>query len=90
MDQQRGQRELYNGFGDGLSLAFEIALTPAIFAGLGFLADRHFGLFPVFTLSLLLFAVVGNFVRLWIRYDAQMKVHEAEGAWAKKPKSVTP
>lgn len=73
-----------NGFGDGLSRAFEIALTPAIFGGLGFVVDRMTGTVPVFTIGLLLFALVGMFARTWFAYDAQMRQHEADGVWSRK------
>ena len=38
------------GFGDGLSAAFELVVTPAIFGFLGFLLDRLLGTVPLFTL----------------------------------------
>lgn len=78
MDHLRAKRELNQGFGDALATAFEFAATTALFAGLGYLLDRWLGLFPLFTLVLLTFAVVGQFVRLWYAYDAKMRRHEAE------------
>jgi F0F1-type ATP synthase assembly protein I len=41
--EQRARRELNNGFGDALSRAFELAATPAIFGGIGWLLDRWLG-----------------------------------------------
>jgi len=73
----RHRRDLHRGFGGAFSAAFELALTPAVFAGLGYLLDGWLGLFPVFTLGLLGFALVGMFVRAWYAYDAQMRAHEA-------------
>lgn len=81
------RRELYNGFGDGLARAFELAVTPAIFGLMGYGLDRWLGLFPLFTIVLLLFALVGEFVMMWIRYDAEMKRHEADAVWNRKHRS---
>lgn len=78
------KRDLYNGFGNGLSRAFELAVTPAVFGGIGYAVDRAVGMVPVFTIVLLLLALGGMFVRMWYGYDAEMKAHEADGAWAPK------
>lgn len=75
------KRDLYNGFGNGLSRAFELAVTPAVFGGIGYVLDRVFGLVPVLTIALLLLSLVGMFVRMWYGYDAEMKAHEARGPW---------
>lgn len=79
---KRDTRDLYNGFGNGLSRAFELAVTPAVFGGIGYLLDRRFDMVPVFTIALLVLALVGMFVRMWYGYDAEMKAHEATGPWA--------
>jgi hypothetical protein len=47
------RRDLYNGFGDAYSRAFEMVVTPAIFGLIGwFLIDARLGTRPVFTLAL--------------------------------------
>ena len=74
--------ELYNGAGEGMSRAMELALTPAIIGGLGYLLDRWLGLVPVLTIVFFLIAMVGLVARLWYSYDAQMKLHEQAGPWA--------
>ncbi len=76
------QGDLYNGFGEGLSRAFELALTPAIIGGLGYLLDLWLGLLPVFTIVFFLIAMVGLIARMWYGYDARMKEHEQAGPWA--------
>ena len=76
------QGELYNGFGEGLSRAFELALTPAIIGGFGYLLDRWLGLLPLFTIIFFLVAMVGLIARMWYGYDARMKEHERTGPWA--------
>jgi hypothetical protein len=72
------KRQLNRGYGDGLTRAMEIVLTPVIFGFLGGLLDSWLGTRPGFTIGLAAFAVVGVFVKLWIRYDQDMKAHEAK------------
>ena len=79
---QGSQGELYNGAGEGLSRAFELALTPAIIGGFGYLLDRWLGLLPVLTIVFFLVAMAGLMARMWYAYDARMKEHEAAGPWA--------
>jgi hypothetical protein len=81
LDLLRHKRELHNGFGDGLTRAFELAVTPAIFGALGFAIDRTADVFPLFTFLLGLLAVIGMFVKLWYAYDAEMRAHEAASPW---------
>lgn len=61
----------------------EMALTPAVFAGLGWLVDRAVGTAPAFLIAFVIFSVVGMFVRTWIGYDADMRKHEAGQAWTR-------
>ena len=76
------QSELYNGAGEGLSRAFELALTPAIIGGAGYLLDRWLGLVPVFTILFFLVAMAGLMARMYYGYDARMKAHDAASPWA--------
>ncbi|MGH9185351.1 MAG: AtpZ/AtpI family protein [Acidimicrobiales bacterium] len=71
------RRQANEGFDDGLAKAFELAITPAIFAFFGWLLDRWIGTSPLFVV--LLFAVVMAYEvwRLFVRYDADMRDHEA-------------
>ena len=84
MDLQAERRELYNGFGNAMSLGIEFALGPVIFGGLGWLLDRWIGIAPVLTVLLAVVGVVAAFVRTWYRYDAEMKVKESEAVWNSK------
>jgi F0F1-type ATP synthase assembly protein I len=54
----RAKRELNSGFGNALSRAVEIAVTPIIFGFLGYLLDGWTGTRPLFmlTFGLLVFA----------------------------------
>lgn len=73
---QSDRRDLYNGFGDALSRAFELVVTPAIFGWLGWLLDHRLGTTPLFTMTLafLVFLYVGW--RLWTGYESDMRDHE--------------
>ena len=76
------QTELYNGAGEGMSRAFELALTPAIIGGFGYLLDRWLGLVPVLTIVFFLVAMAGLMARMYYSYDARMKEHDAASPWA--------
>ena len=77
-DQSRG--EVNRSLDDGLSKAFELALTPAILGALGWLLDQRLELTPLFTLVGFFLGVVGTSLSLWYRYDASMKVQELAAA----------
>jgi F0F1-type ATP synthase assembly protein I len=70
--------------GEGFSRAFEFAATPGVFAAIGYGLDRLFGTRPWIMIGLTLFAVVGMFVKMWIDYDASMKIHEQSAIAAKR------
>jgi len=78
------QRDLYNGAGEGQSRAFELAVTPAILGGFGFLLDRWLGLTPILTIIFFLVATAGVIARMYYGYAAKMAEHEAAGPWAAK------
>ncbi len=63
---------------DSLGRGMDAALTLLVFLGLGALIDRWLGVFPVFTIVLVVFAAVGTFVRMKFVYDAAMERHEAQ------------
>ena len=63
---------------DSLGRGMDIALTLLAFLLIGYLVDRWLGLFPTFTITLVLFAAVGTFIRLKYTYDATMERLEAE------------
>jgi hypothetical protein len=63
------------GFGDGLSAAFEMVVTPAIFGVLGFFLDRFLGTVPVFTL---VFSVAVLSYMVWKFWAQYMRDSEAE------------
>jgi F0F1-type ATP synthase assembly protein I len=72
------QRDLHRGFGNALARAFEFAGTLGVFVVVGYLLDRWLGTEPWITLAAALFCVVGQFVKLWAAYTAEMQRHESE------------
>jgi F0F1-type ATP synthase assembly protein I len=60
-----------------LSKGLEFVGVLVVFFGLGWLADRALGTAPLFTIVLILLGVIGQFVRVWYAYDAEMRAHEA-------------
>ncbi|MGH9137420.1 MAG: AtpZ/AtpI family protein [Acidimicrobiales bacterium] len=72
------RRDLNNGFGNALAKAFELALTPAIFAFFGWLLDRWLGTTPLFLVVLFLFTTGYTSWRMFSGYDAKMRAEEAK------------
>jgi hypothetical protein len=70
------RRELNNGFGEALSRAFEITVTPAIFGVAGYFLDRKLGVVPLFTLVFSLFVLGYMFWKYWRLYEEEMTRHE--------------
>lgn len=70
------KRELNNGFGNALTAAVELAVTPALFALMGWQIDRWLGTSPVFLLFLFVFTVGYVSWRQLTTYDAKMRRHE--------------
>jgi len=80
----RDKRDLYNGFGDTLARAFELVVTPLVFALLGRLLDGWLDTTPVFTVALGAFGLAGTVLRMYFGYEAAMKRHEQAGPWARR------
>lgn len=51
--------------GDGVVKAFEVVLTPVLFALLGVFVDYKFNTAPIFTLGFLFFGIAGMVIKLW-------------------------
>jgi F0F1-type ATP synthase assembly protein I len=66
------------GGDDSLGRGMDVALTVLVFLVLGWLLDSWLGLFPLFTISLVLFSATGSFLRMKYVYDATMERLEAE------------
>ncbi|MFZ4811784.1 MAG: AtpZ/AtpI family protein [Ilumatobacteraceae bacterium] len=63
---------------DNVGRGMDFALMILLFLGIGWALDARFDARPVFTIGFVIFAVVGQFVRMWYVYGAAMERHEAE------------
>ena len=70
--------ELNKGFGDALSIAVELAVTPAIFAFIGWRLDLWLGTTPLFLIVLFLFTFCYVAWREYTRYQLRMDREQAE------------
>ena len=77
VDPDRNDRSSLRGNANALNRAFEFALTTAIFAAAGYGLDRWLGTSPLLVIVLSLLGVIGQFVRSWFVYEAEMREHEA-------------
>lgn len=64
----------------GVSQGAELAGSIVVFFGLGFLIDLWLDTRPVFMISLTVFAVVGQFVKMYYVYSSAMRHLEEERA----------
>lgn len=78
------QADLYRTMGDGFARAFELAVTPALFAAMGYGIDRWIGIVPVLTIVFGLVAIIGMLLRTWYGYVYRMQALEEAGPWAKR------
>ena len=74
-----GRRPTPNGGVDsGLGQGMEMALTIAVFLGIGWGLDVWLGTQPIFMIALVIFSTVGQFIKMWFIYDARMRMLENE------------
>jgi F0F1-type ATP synthase assembly protein I len=71
------RRELNRAAGDALSTAFELAVTPALLALIGWRLDVWLGTSPLFLLVLFLFTVCYQVWKHFTLYDARMREQQA-------------
>ena len=72
------KRELNKGFGDALATAVELAVTPAIFAWLGWKLDSWAGTAPLFLVVFFLFTFCYVVWRQVVIYQGRMNEQEQE------------
>ena len=64
--------------GDSLGRGAEMAISVLVFCVIGLLLDAVVGTTPTITIALVVFSLVGNFVRMYYQYKAAMKVQLAQ------------
>ena len=65
---------------DKIGKGIDVALVTLAFLGIGYVLDRWLDTKPVFTVVLVVLALIGEFLRFWYDYDARMKVLEEQRA----------
>jgi hypothetical protein len=66
------------GTDDSLGRGPDIALSAAVFLLIGLAIDSITNTRPLFTITLVVLSLVGNFARMWYVYDGRMKLLEHE------------
>ncbi len=69
------------GYGNAMGRGLELALTLAVFSGIGWLIDHLAGTSPLFIIVFSVIGFAGISVKLWLGYDLEMKAHEAGAIW---------
>lgn len=77
------KRDLHRAEDDAWTRAMELALTPVVAGAIGYGLDRLLGLVPVFTITLLVLAVIATFLKMYYAYDLEMKAHDANSPWGR-------
>ncbi len=84
MSTENDKRAMQLALGDEASRGIELAVTPVLFGGAGWLLDGWLGTGPWLAIGLGAFAVLGVVLRMWFAYDADMRRHESTGRWARR------
>ncbi len=64
--------------GQTLGRGMDFALVVLVFLGIGYGLDRWLDTRPAFMIGLVVLSVVGQFIKMYFEYTAQMTVHEAD------------
>lgn len=70
--------------GDESARGIELAVTPLVFGGFGWLVDGWLGTGPWLALAFAAFALVGTIAKMWFTYDAEMRTLESTSRWARR------
>jgi F0F1-type ATP synthase assembly protein I len=63
-----------------LGKGMDFALVVLVFLGIGWAVDTWLGTRPAFMIGLVVFAVIGQGIKMYYDYKAAMETHEAERA----------
>jgi F0F1-type ATP synthase assembly protein I len=84
VEELSARRDLYQGFGNALGQAVELVGAPFLFAGIGLLLDHWLGWFPVLTIILGLYGLIGGALRAYYGYNARMQAAQAGKPWTRQ------
>jgi hypothetical protein len=70
--------------GDESARGIELAVTPLVFGGFGWLVDGRLGTGPWLALGFAAFALIGTVAKMWFTYDAEMRELERTSRWARR------
>jgi hypothetical protein len=76
--------------GRGLGRGTELAITPLVFIGLGWLIDQWLGTRPFATIVIAAVGITGTFVKIWLGYDKDMRAAEVGKPWNRPAGSGAP
>ena len=62
--------------GQTLGRGMDFALVVLVFLGIGYGLDRWLGTRPAFMIGLVIFSVIGQFIKMYYEYSANMRQHE--------------
>ena len=79
----RERQATWNGFGNGLSQAVEMVVTPLLFALLGWFLDTRFGTGPILAIVLGSIGVIGMAARTYYWYRAEIEREEKGKPWTR-------
>lgn len=83
--RSRYAQSLNRGYSSAMSRGLELAVTLVLMVGLGWLVDRWFGTYPLFTIVFSVVGFAGIGVKLWLGYDLEMRKEEEGAIWNRKP-----
>ena len=69
---------------DEMTHGIELAVTPVLFGGFGWLLDSWLGTGPFLMFGLAAFAIVGTIAKMWFGYDDAMRSLESTSRWARR------
>lgn len=84
----RTRQDLNRGFSEAFGRGIDLALTPVVCGGIGWVIDRVAGTSPLFTVVVAVIGVIGTGVKIKLGYDRDMDAFQDTPA--ARPRAVAP